>query len=154
MDSAHTAALVARLALGIVIFPHGAQKLFGWFDGYGFQGTMDFLTVSVGLPYPIAVLVILIESIGSLMLIVGFAARLAALGMLGNFAGVVIAKHAKAGFFMNWYQQPNHPEGIEYFILVFGLAIIVLLAGGGRASIDAKFFGNKREAHRATAGNK
>ena len=58
-------AMVARVALGAVMFPHGAQKLLGWFGGYGFRGTMGFLTTQVGLPYPIALLVILIESIGA-----------------------------------------------------------------------------------------
>ncbi|WP_019945453.1 DoxX family protein [Dyadobacter beijingensis] len=139
-DPADTTALVARLALGITIFPHGAQKLLGWFDGYGFQGTMQFLTGSVGLPYIVALLVILIESIGSLMILIGFAARVAALGMLGNFLGAVVSSHAKAGFFMNWYQHPNQPEGLEYFVLLFGLVITILLAGGGRASVDAHLF--------------
>jgi putative oxidoreductase len=62
-------AAVARVALGAVMFPHGAQKLLGWFGGYGFQGTMGFLTGQAGLPYPIALLVILIESIGALALV-------------------------------------------------------------------------------------
>src|ERR1700704_1564619 len=71
-------ATVARIALGAVMLPHGAQKLLGWFGGYGFQGTMGFLTTQVGLPYPIAVLVILIESIGALCLVIGLARRVIA----------------------------------------------------------------------------
>lgn len=46
----NTTALIARIALGIVVFPHGAQKLLGWFGGYGFEGTMSFLTGQAGLP--------------------------------------------------------------------------------------------------------
>ena len=133
----NTGALIARLALGIVVFPHGAQKLLGWFGGYGFDGTMGFLTGSAGLPSIIALLVILIEFFGSLFLITGFATRLAALGIIANFAGVVATSHFSNGFFMNWYNQPNKGEGMEFFILLFGLAIISLFAGGGRASIDA-----------------
>ena len=136
-NPANTTALIARMALGITVFPHGAQKLLGWFGGYGFEGTMGFLTGSAGLPYVIAILVIFIESIGALMLIAGFATRLAAFGVLVNFAGVVITSHLQNGFFMNWYKQPNQGEGYEFFILLFGLAIISLIAGGGRASIDA-----------------
>ncbi|GAB3748381.1 DoxX family protein [Spirosoma pomorum] len=129
--------LIARLALGIVVFPHGAQKLLGWFGGSGFAGTMDFLTGSVGLPWIIALLVILIEFFGSLMLIAGAATRVAALGILGNFIGVVLTSHLNSGFFMNWYAEANKEEGLEYFILLFGLTLITLIAGGGKASVDA-----------------
>lgn len=136
-NSANTTALIARLALGITVFPHGAQKLLGWFGGYGFEGTMGFLTGKAGLPYVVALLVILIEFFGSLLLIAGFATRLAALGILGNFIGVVVTSHSSNGFFMNWYAEAGKGEGIEYFILLFGLAVISLIAGGGRASVDA-----------------
>ena len=130
-------ALIARLALGIVLFPHGAQKLLGWFGGYGFEGTMGFLTGAAGLPYIIALLVILIEFFGALFLIFGFSTRLAAIGVIANFIGVVATSHLNNSFFMNWYKQPNQGEGLEYFILLFGLAMISLIAGGGKASIDA-----------------
>ena len=136
-NSANTTALFARLALGIVVFPHGAQKLLGWFGGYGFDGTMGFLTGTAGLPSVIALLVILIEFFGAIFLITGFATRLAAIGILGNFIGVVVTSNLNNGFFMNWYAQQNKGEGLEYFILLFGLAIISLIAGGGRASADA-----------------
>lgn len=144
-DPQNTTALIARLALGIVVFPHGAQKLLGWFGGYGFEGTMGFLTGQEGLPYIIALLVILIEFFGALFLISGFATRVAAFGVLVNFAGVVITTHLHSGFFMNWYSEPNKGEGLEYFILLFGLALIVLITGGGKASIDAAIAGIKKE---------
>ena len=130
-------ALIARLALGIVIFPHGAQKLLGWFGGYGFEGTMGFLTGTAGLPWIIALLVILIEFFGALFLIFGFATRIAAVAVIANFLGVVLSSHLHNGFFMNWYSQAGQGEGLEYFILLFGLALTVLIAGGGKASIDA-----------------
>jgi putative oxidoreductase len=136
-NGANTTALIARLALGIVVFPHGAQKLLGCFGGYGFEGTMGFLTSSVGLPWIVALLVILIEFFGSLMLIVGAATRVAALGILGNFIGVVLTSHLNSGFFMNWKAEANLVEGLDYVILLFGLALIALIAGGGRASVDA-----------------
>ena len=132
-------ALIARIALGVVIFPHGAQKLLGWFGGYGFEGTMGFFTGAAGLPYIIGLLVILIEFFGSLFLIAGFATRIAALAIIANFIGVVLSSHLGNGFFMNWYAQANQGEGIEYFILLFGLGLISLIAGGGRASVDALF---------------
>jgi putative oxidoreductase len=130
-------ALIARLALGITLFPHGAQKLFGWFGGYGFTGTMGFLTTQAGLPYIVALLVILIESIGALMLIAGFLTRLSALAIILQFIGVVFTSHLHNGFFMNWYMQGGKGEGLEYFIMLFGLAVISLVNGGGKASVDA-----------------
>jgi putative oxidoreductase len=134
-------ALFARLALGITIFPHGAQKLLGWFGGYGFTGTMGFLTGQAHLPSILAFLVIIIESIGALALVFGFATRIAAFGILVNFLGILFTTHLSNGFLMNWYAQPNEGEGFEYFILVFGLAIVSLIAGGGKASIDAALAG-------------
>lgn len=130
-------ALTARAALGITILPHGAQKLFGWFGGNGFTGTMGFLTTAAGLPYIIALLVILIEFFASLFLILGFLTRIAAFGMLALFTGVVLTVHLHNGFFMNWGKEAGKGEGLEYFILLFGLALISLIAGGGKASIDA-----------------
>lgn len=136
-NSGNNTALIARLALGITVFPHGAQKLLGWFGGYGFDSTMGFLTGTAGLPSIVALLVILIEFFGALFLIAGFATRLAAIGVIGSFLGVVLTSHLNNGFFMNWYSQANKGEGLEYFVLLFGLAIISLIAGGGRASVDA-----------------
>jgi putative oxidoreductase len=134
-DSSNWTALIARLALGITIFPHGAQKLLGWFGGGGFNGTMGFFTESLGIPAIIALLVILIEFFGSLFLIFGFLTRVSALGFIGLFAGITY-NHLPNGFFMNWGGTQNG-EGIEFFILLFGLGIISLLKGGGKASIDS-----------------
>lgn len=132
----NVSALVARLALGITIFPHGAQKLLGWFGGGGFTGTMGFFTGVVHLPYVLGLLVILVEFFGSLFLIFGFLTRIAALGVMGVFAGIVFTNHS-TNFFMNWGSEAGRVEGIEYFILLFGLAIITLIGGGGKASVDS-----------------
>jgi len=135
-NSTNVTALIARLAIGIVIFPHGAQKLFGWFGGYGISGTMGFLTGTAGLPSILAVLVILIESIGALFVFTGFLTRIAAFGILAQFIGVMFKMHTANGFFMNWGGNQKG-EGIEYFLLLFALSIILLVTGGGKASIDA-----------------
>lgn len=135
-------ALIARLALGITIFPHGAQKLLGLFGGYGYTGTMGFLTAQAGLPYVLAHLVILIEFFGSLFLIFGFLTRFAAMGFAGLFLGVISTVHLQNGFFMNWNGNQKG-EGIEYFILLFGLTIISIILGGGKGSADAGFTNNK-----------
>jgi putative oxidoreductase len=138
------AALIARLTVGIVVFPHGAQKLLGWFGGNGFNGTMGFLTTQANLPWLIALLVILIESIGSLLLIFGFLTRIAALGMIGNFIGIILTSHLNNGFFMNWSNQPNKGEGYEFHLLVLGLSLACLIAGGGRWSTDAALSSNRK----------
>jgi putative oxidoreductase len=135
-DQNNWTALIARLSVALVIFPHGAQKLFGWFGGYGFDGTMGFLTSQAGLPYIVALLVIMIETFASLFLLFGFATRIAAFGILVNFLGVVLQNHLSNGFFMNWAGSQKG-EGIEYFLLLFGLTIILLITGGGKASLDA-----------------
>jgi putative oxidoreductase len=129
------AALVARLALGITIFPHGAQKVLGWFGGGGISGTMNFLTVTMALPFLIAVLVIVIEFLGSLFLIFGFLTRVAAFCFICHFIGVILISHFQDRFFMNW-GGTRTGEGLEYFILLFGLAMSLLITGGGKASID------------------
>jgi putative oxidoreductase len=136
-NPAGTSALIARLFLAVVIFPHGAQKLLGWFGGYGFNGTMTSLTTNAGLPWIIAFLVIVIEFFAPLFLAFGLLTRVAAFGIGAEFIGVVLKSHIHNGFFMNWYKQPNKGEGLEFFILLFGLVIVALILGGGRASVDA-----------------
>lgn len=149
-NASNTTALIARLALGITLFPHGAQKLLGLFGGYGFSGTMGFLTTQAGLPYTIALLVILIEFFGSLFIIFGLLTRVASFGVIALFIGVVLTSHLQNGFFMNW-TAAQKGEGIEYFILLFGLAIILLISGGGKASIDSSLA--KNEDRPAAGGN-
>ena len=128
-------ATVARVALGAVMLPHGAQKLLGWFGGYGFQATMGFLTTQVGLPYPIALLVILIESFGGLLLVLGLAGRVMAAGVAAVMVGAVVTTHLPNGFFMNW-AGTQKGEGFEYHILALALALVVMLRGSGSASVD------------------
>jgi putative oxidoreductase len=133
-------AAAARLTLGLVMFPHGAQKLLGMFGGYGWSATMGFLTAKVGLPAPLAVLVILFESLGSVALIAGFAGRLAALGIVSVMVGAVLTTHLPYGFFMNW-SGTQGGEGFEYHLLALGLAAVVLLRGSGAASVDRHITG-------------
>ncbi len=128
-------ALVARLALGIVILPHGLQKLLGMFGGAGFTATVDYF-VSSGLPAFLAVLIIIGEALGSLGLILGFLSRVAALGITIIMLGAILTVHIKFGFFMNW-TGTQAGEGFEFHILAIGLALVVLFKGGGLWSIDA-----------------
>jgi putative oxidoreductase len=124
-----------RIALGVVIFPHGAQKALGWFGGYGYEATMEYFTQTAGLPGFIAFMVIVIEFLGAVALIVGFGGRLAAIGVGIVMVGAIYTTHLPFGFFMNWSgAQPG--EGFEYHILALGLAAGVTIAGSGAYSID------------------
>lgn len=143
------AALFARLAIAITIFPHGAQKLAGWFGGGGFEGTMSFMTQGAGLPWIIGFLVIIIEFFGPLLLVAGLLTRVAAFAIGVNFIGVLFSAILTNGFFMNWGMQGGKGEGIEYFILLFGLIIISLIAGGGRLSMDAALSNKKVQVNLA-----
>jgi len=129
------AAAILRIVLGVILFPHGAQKLLGWFGGYGFNGTMGFLTGTAGLPWIIAFLVIAIEFFGSIALIFGFATRVVAVGIISLFTGIVLTSHYTNGFFMNW-AGTQKGEGYEYHLLVIGIAIALLITGAGKWSID------------------
>ncbi|MBE0598646.1 MAG: DoxX family protein [Desulfuromonadales bacterium] len=129
------AALVLRLFLGVVFFPHGAQKLLGWFGGHGFAGTMNYLTSAQGLPWLIALLVIVAEFFGALALIAGFLTRVAAFGIGAVMVGAIAMVHWQHGFFMNWSGQ-QAGEGFEFHLLAIGMAIALMIRGGGAASVD------------------
>jgi putative oxidoreductase len=133
------ASLIARVALGIVILPHGMQKLLGWFGGSGVEKTIGFFGEALGIPAFLTVLVIAAESFGALGLILGLLSRIGALGVLSVMLGAVFLIHGKVGFFMNWYGF-QRGEGFEYHILAAGLAVIVLIKGGGKASLDRVLF--------------
>ena len=132
----HTTPLIARLMLGFVMFPHGAQKMLGWFGGHGLGGTMNFFTGTMHIPTPFAFLAILAEFAGSLALIAGAFSRVAALGIATVMTVAILTVHAANGFFMNW-SGSQKGEGFEYHLLALGLALIVIIHGAGRASVDA-----------------
>jgi putative oxidoreductase len=130
-------ALVARLALGLIIAPHGAQHALGWFGGYGFGGTFEWMTATLGFPAPLAALAIVTELIAPFGLVLGLGGRLAALGVAGIMVGA-ITTHVANGFFMNWFGSlPAGTEGYEYHLLALALAVVVVIKGSGALSIDA-----------------
>jgi len=127
---------ILRLTLGVVMLPHGMQKLFGWFGGYGFNGTMHFFTDTMGIPYVFALLAVLAESLGALGLITGLFTRISAFGVGVTIAVGALMVHIPNGFFMNWFGKQSG-EGFEYHILVVGMAMTLILTGGGRWSLDS-----------------
>lgn len=123
-----------RLVLGVVFFAHGAQKLLGWFGGYGFHGTVGFFE-HLGMPAPVAFLIICTEFFGGLGLIVGLLTRIAALGIGVEMIGAIFMVHLTNGFFMNWYGTQKG-EGFEYHLLAIAVAAVLLLRGAGKFSAD------------------
>lgn len=124
-----------RISLGGVILAHGAQKVFGWFGGYGIEGTMKFFS-SVGMPSVLGALVIVSDFLGSLALIAGVLTRFSAAAAAAVMLGAVLLVHLPNGFFMNWGGAP-HGEGYEFHVLAIGMAVALMISGGGRASVDA-----------------
>jgi putative oxidoreductase len=124
-----------RLVLGLVFFAHGAQKVLGWFGGYGFSGTMNFFTSTLHIPAPFAFLAIMAEFLGGLGLILGFLARIAAFGIAVNMLVAVFMVHIHNGLFMNWFGTQKG-EGWEYHALAIALAIAIMARGAGAFSVD------------------
>jgi len=127
--------LIVRLALGAALLPHGMQKALGLFGGYGFSGTVGFFE-SLGIPFIIGTLVILAEFVGSIGVILGLGTRFMAASILIQMTGaMILGGHIANGFFMNWMGNQKG-EGIEYFILMLGIALAVTIGGSGKFSFD------------------
>lgn len=127
---------ILRILLGLVLLGHGSQKLLGWFGGYGFAGTMGFFTRTVGLPWMIGFLVIIVEFLGSISLILGLATRPWSLSMVILFIGIIYTSHLQNGFFMNWFGNQKG-EGYEFFLLAIAISLSLILTGGGKYSLDS-----------------
>ena len=96
----NTATTILRLVLGVIFCAHGAQKMLGWFGGYGFTGTMGFFTGALHIPALFAFLAIAAEFFGGLGLIFGFLTRMAAFGIFSNMLVAIALVHHHFGFFM------------------------------------------------------
>lgn len=130
------APLILRITVGGVVLMHGFQKLLGWFGGHGPGPTMDAFEKWFGLPYALTFLVIMSDSFGALFLLLGFLTRVAAASIGLVMLGAMFIVHGRWGFYMNWYSEPRG-EGIEFHLLVLGMAIVLTILGGGKASLDA-----------------
>lgn len=129
-------ALAGRVMLGVIMLPHGFQHALGLFGGYGFSGTLGWMTTTLGFPALLAAFAIVTELIAPFALIAGLGGRLASLGIVGIMAGA-IRTHASNGLFMNWFGAlPAGAEGFEYHLLAIGLAAVVTLNGSGALSLD------------------
>jgi putative oxidoreductase len=125
---------VVRLVLGVVFFAHGAQKMLGWFGGYGFTNTMGFFEHS-GIPAVFAFLAIAAEFFGGIGLLLGLLSRVAALGISCNMLVAIATLHYRFGLFMNWTGQQKG-EGFEYHLLVLAITFLIMVRGAGALSLD------------------
>jgi putative oxidoreductase len=132
-----TATTIIRVVLGIVFFAHGAQKMLGWFGGYGFTGTMNAFTGPMHIPAPFAFLAIAAEFFGGLGLIFGLLTRVAAFGIAVNMVVAIVKVHSQFGFFANW-SGTQKGEGYEYHLLVLAMCAFLMIKGAGAVSVDQK----------------
>ena len=123
--------------LGVVFFEQGAQKMLGWFGGYGFTGTMGFFTGAMHIPALFAFLAIAAEFFGGLGLIFGFLTRIAAFGIFCNMIVAIAMVHHNFGFFMNW-AGTQKGEGFEFHLLALGITVFLIIRGAGAASVDRR----------------
>jgi putative oxidoreductase len=128
------ALFLLRLALGGVMWAHGAQKLLGLFGG---EGTREFVhqAAHLGFPAALAWLVIAIEFLGGIALVLGVLSRLAALGYAGVMAAGIWKLYAANGFFMNWHGVAHRGEGCEYPLVLGVVALVLLVAGPGKYAL-------------------
>jgi putative oxidoreductase len=129
--SAGAGALALRVPVGIIFAAHGAQKLFGWFGGYGLEGTGQFFG-SIGLDpgYLMALLAGLVEFFGGLALVLGLLVRPAAAALAFAMLVAVFGVHVGKGFFVD-------KGGYEYALALLAASVSLLFTGGGRLAADA-----------------
>ena len=131
-----------RVVAGGVMFPHGMQKLLGWFGGAGFTRTIHALG-QMGFPAPLVFLVIMAESFGALGMILGCLTRIAAFSVAVDMIVAALTVYHRTGLvFMNWGGMQKG-EGIEFHLLMIAMSLAVMIAGGGAFSVDRALSGNK-----------
>jgi putative oxidoreductase len=130
------APLLARVALAVVMFPHGAQKVLGWWGGHGYPTTVQMFTEKMQLPMPLALAAIWTEFIGPILLVLGLFTRFTALAFAILISVAAYKVHWANGFFMNWSGK-QAGEGFEYHILFLALSLVLLIQGGGKFSMDS-----------------
>ena len=130
-----SATAIVRLVLGVIFFAHGAQKMLGWFGGYGFTGTMGFFTGVLHIPAVFAFLAIAAEFFGGFGLIFGLFTRVASLGVFCNMIVAIAMVHGRFGFWMNW-TGAQKGEGYEYHLLLLAASAFLMIRGAGAASLD------------------
>lgn len=137
IDTRNATSLTLRLTLATIMWPHGAQKVLGWFGGFGFDATMTYFTDTVGIPWILGAGVVAIEFLGPLLLLVGLGTRITAVLFSAVMLGAITAGgHHQYGFFLDWFGNQSG-EGIEFHLLMIGSAVALATLGPGRLSADS-----------------
>ncbi|QWL10024.1 DoxX family protein [Shewanella algae] len=125
------APLALRLPIGITFMAHGAQKLFGWFGGYGLEGTGQWMA-SIGLTpgYLMALMAGSSEFFGGLLLIIGLLIRPTSAVLAFTMLMAIVTVHLDNGLFMS-------NNGYEFGLALLAATISLTISGAGKLSIDS-----------------
>ena len=130
------AALALRVPVGIILAAHGSQKLFGWFGGYGLEGTGQWMA-SIGLEpgYLMALLAGSAEFFGGLALLLGLLTRPAAIVTAFTMLIAIFSAHISNGLFLT-------NNGYEYALSLLAVTVALAIQGGGAFSVDGRLTRN------------
>lgn len=133
---------ILRVTLGMVVAAHAAQKVFGWFGGAGFQGTVDIFSDVYGIPPALGIVAIVVEVVSTIGIVTGMLSRVSALGVITIMVGAIVTVVGPNGFFMNWFGQMDAGlEGYEYHLLAIAMGMAIVVRGGGALSLDRTILG-------------
>lgn len=134
------APLMIRLPLGLIFMAHGSQKLLGLFGGQGLTATFAGFEKNLGIPPIFTLLAIIAEFGGGFGVLCGFLTRLSAAGIASVMCVAIYKVHWVNGFFLNGACLPGKGHGIEYNTALLGMALYLVIAGGGRWCLDRLVF--------------
>src|SRR5574341_210540 len=123
--------VILRIALGVIFFAHGSQKLLGWFGGFGFDATVEFFDQQLGIPPALAVMAIFAEFCGGLMVLLGCFTRAGAAAIAVTMAVALLNVHLQQGFFIG-----GGKVGFEYVFALLLVAVYLAINGAGELSVD------------------
>ena len=132
--------LALRIPVGLIFAAHGAQKLFGWFGGYGLEGTGQWMG-SIGLApgYLMALLAGSAEFFGGLALMLGLLVRPAAAALAFAMLVAILSVHIDKGLFVS-------NNGYEFGLALLAVSLSLVVTGAGRASLDAALASRRASA--------
>lgn len=134
------APLMIRIPLGIIMMAHGSQKLLGLFGGLGLTGTLRSFEEKLHIPPIFTLLAIIAEFAGGFGVLTGFLTRLSATGISTVMLVAIYKVHWMNGFFLNSQSSPGHGTGLEYTLALLGMAVYLIIAGGGQWCLDRLIF--------------
>jgi putative oxidoreductase len=130
------APLALRLSLGVIFLAHGAQKLFGIWEGPGLPATIDMFNTHFGIPTYLLLVSVATEFLGGIAVTIGLLTRLASVGLAIDMAVAIIKVNWPSGFFLNWYMVPGRGHGYEFSLALMAMSIALALSGPGKLAVD------------------